>query len=504
MMKNISALLLLVLCPFISSAQVYSARTDLNAQAYPSPLPCPSSAGCSGGGALTGANYSFTPTDFKAEMTRITDVNTGVALGGARHDAFSVTCSDSMEINFMNVLDNRFSICDSGNSVHTFTWNASTLTATESYLDGNALLQYFWSFTQNYVAYSIRECNGTDMCLVSMDFTTATSPVNTTLVDLTSSCGAPSWGGWAQDLTVSRDDQTFADALSSTSGQGSSGAVYMTVWNRTNGCRLYNTGTGTITGAYGGAPTGSIVGTSDEYTLHNARISLDGNWVRTDVQTCNSGLCNSTNAGEYYWQIATLNVTPLTTSDPGYTGHQAMGYSHWANQSGTNGQPPQEVLMRPFTNLATDTALLTDGYPAGCGGSGSECDTHLGWNNNSSGSSDTAPIFSVPTTSAFTPVYAWDNEILAYSTTGNGTVWRFAHDYDSQTSALGVLGVVSQDGKWFAWDPDWDGMLGNTNLTSSSCTLGTNCRVDVFMMNLPISNSNSAPLPPTDLTATVE
>src|SRR5713101_507126 len=55
----------------------YCARTDFDTQPYSNPIPCPSASGCAGGGALTGANFTFTPADFNTPVTRITDSRSG-------------------------------------------------------------------------------------------------------------------------------------------------------------------------------------------------------------------------------------------------------------------------------------------------------------------------------------------------------------------------------------------------------------------------------------------
>ena len=181
-----------------------------------------------------------------------------------------------------------------------------------------------------------------------------------------------------------------------------------------------------------------------------------------------------------------------------------------SSQRGGFGDPVSQLLIRPFSNVNLVTALLTGSYPPNVSPFG----THLSWANDVP--ADTAPVFITTQTNQFVPIKAWENEILASSTNGSGTVWRLGHTYATNLSqyfsAANAVSSVSQDGKWFAWATDWDGMLGNTNLSSSSCIVGVNCRTDVFIVQLPLEPStptpatkspNSGIAPPTNVKATV-
>jgi hypothetical protein len=80
----------------------------------------------------------------------------------------------------------------------------------------------------------------------------------------------------------------------------------------------------------------------------------------------------------------------------------------------------------------------------------------------------------------------WYNEIIGISPV-NGTVWRFAHTYvtaaSQRFSTKYAIGSISQDGRFFAFSSDWMGTLGSES-GSSSCTVGTDCRGDVFVVAL--------------------
>jgi hypothetical protein len=452
----------------------YCARTYLNPQPYPDPIPCPSASGCGAGGALTGANYTFTPADFNSPVTRITDSRSG----DHRHDAFFVNCGGSAETNFMNRNDDRFYLCDAGAEVLVWHWDSSALHAKYSYGLKAALASPFWSFTQPYVLYDL-EINGRgNVAVYSYDFTNPMRPVRAQVVDLAGCVPALAGitNGYVDDVTVSGDDQTFAALLSSTPGQGSSGAVYVVVWNRSEGCRVWNTGTGVVTGDYGGAPAGKV-SVSDTFVLHNVRLSKGGAWVRAGPQSC-TGKCNPN--ANYLWDIGALTVT--IAEDAASCGHVANGYNLLVNQCGYGGHA-QNFLIRSVTN-ALNSISLPSAFPR----SESSWDTHGSWNNDVTG--DVSPVLVSQDPNQFTPVNAWDNEILWVATDGSVAVYRFAHTYATEKGGAGyfspqhAIGNVSADGRWYAWSTDWDGMLGNTNNSSAACTLGKDCRADVFLIPL--------------------
>jgi hypothetical protein len=83
--------------------------------------------------------------------------------------------------------------------------------------------------------------------------------------------------------------------------------------------------------------------------------------------------------------------------------------------------------------------------------------------------------------------YGWQNEVMAVSPTGSGTNWRFTPTFNTTMSQLFqtsiASGTVSQDGKFFIFNSDWYGQLGSEN-GNANCLLGTNCRGDVFVVEL--------------------
>jgi hypothetical protein len=481
-------------------AQTYNANTTTAPVAYPSPIPCPSSAGCSGGGALTGAGYCFNPTDFATEICRVTDFNTI-----APQNDFETNCGGSAETNIMDVSDTRFSLCGTGGVVLVYTFDGSTNPPTWSQITSPAVYKgsyfgpscgatggnaatgnLFWSFTQPQFAYSLTFNASNDPVICQYNFSSPTvGPTWGTadvsqLVDL-ASCAPALAGGdggdaYLGDVTVSADDQTFAALVGTTGGQGSSGVVYTVIWNRTNGCRVWNTSTGAVTGAYGGAPAGTV-STPDQFILHNVRISKGGQYVKVDADSCINTSCTNDGVQLYFWQINSLNVTTQLVDSTG-CGHDATGYNQSVNKCDVGPSEPNGLFIRPISNPNAYTSL-PETYPASQVDNGA----HLSWNNDNS--TDTSPFFAAFAASSFAVTNAWDNEILGVATDGSGTVYRFAHTYDTNQSSVfsaeDAIGDVSADGKYYFWTTDWDGMLGAYGGGSNSCSISSTCREDVFV-----------------------
>jgi hypothetical protein len=478
-----------------AAAQTYRARTDVNPQAYPNPIPCPSSGGCAGGGALSGAGYYFTPSDFNTPILRVTDVHTYTSNSSK---SFATDCGGSAEANLFDVTNTRFYICDGGAGVHVFSLDASITPPKTTLLYGSYVLDgcggdgsagnAFFSFKKPMFLYAAAWNQRKDPVICSYDVSETSSGPRLAngrikqVVDLAECVPALAGVGTATylgELTVSGDDQTFVAYPSSTNGQGS--GIYVIVWNRSLGCRVWNTSTGAITGAYGGAPTG-VISIPDRFTVHNVRLSKSGTYAKVTIQNCTNNQCST--SGVYTWQVAALTVLTIPIAGPYYGGgHQAIGYNYWVNNGGSPNSANQPFDIRPASgNMPTFIPAL---YPSG----GNPSDGHWSWNNDNF--SDTAPFlgtFSNGTT--FPPSQAWNDEIVAFAPDGSAS-WRFAHTYASNQSqffsAQYAIGNVSQDGSLYLWSTDWDGMLGNINGMTAACVIGMNCRADVFLAVLPVS-----------------
>ncbi|HEX8818137.1 MAG TPA: hypothetical protein VF753_21790 [Terriglobales bacterium] len=455
---------------------IYCSRTDLVAVPLPAPLP--------NVGNLTGANTIITDSAFSNPIVRVTDWKTEGS--GGRNDNFAIDCGGSAEINFMNADSTRFFLCDAGGGIIPFIYDPSTMQATRMYTakfpatNGMRILAAAssgeWSFQPKNIMYDVETGSyqaGTPV-LKSYDFgNQSVPPTPETLYNFSSNanCVPASAGAthWVTDVTVSHDDQTFSTAFSLTGGQGT--GVWVVVWNRTNGCRWLNTQTGEVGGQWGTLGNISIF---DRFYIHNSRLSLDGNWVKIGFQNCITNCVAGVQ--NYFWEIGTSTVLACTTAS-NCLGHSAVGYKYFINSPTTPKQ--QSQLIRPLASVSNQTEIWTQGPP-----------NHIPWDNHQSWQnatpSDDNPYLSSSSTGV--PVaYAWDNEIDGFSTNGSGKVYRFAHTFATGNtpffSGANAIGSVSRDGKFFAWCSDWEGTLGSTK-GSYTCTIGSNCRSDVFIVLL--------------------
>jgi hypothetical protein len=484
-------------------AGAYTARTDLTPQAYPGTIPCPSAGGCGSGGNATGQGYCFTPSDFNNLTCRLTDNSAG----GSQH-SYGADCGGSSEINMFSSDDSLTFACTGGSvpivlNIPTNLSNGSNAITTryisqgpnfDGMLGGCAAGSTFitttpeFSFTQPKIAYveSFNASGNQSIC--QYDFTSSTTmptPGNgkvSVLIDLSTCAGSLAgvgYGTYVDDVNVSSDDQTFAVMGSTTAGQGSTGAVWVVVWNRTNGCRVWNTATGAVTGAMGALayPTGSI-NITDRFYLHNVRLSKNGHVIKVTQNTCTAspGGC-TVNTNTYIWDITGLTVNRIINDGTLGCGHNTIGQVETMNLCGG-------FQFRPFSsNDASGTDVLSGNYPPNFTEDG-----HAGFGNGNA--ADTLPVVWSLYNGQFTPVQAWDNEVIGVRLDGSGVAYRFAHTYATGLAvdfgAQFGIGAVSADGKYWIWSTDWDGMLGTT-APSNSCTIGSNCRDDVFLAVLPLA-----------------
>ena len=433
----------------------YTSRTDFSLIPVPVPLP-------SVGGA-TGAGTCITEPGYNNLVCRATDINTLGATASANNQEFSTCCGGWGDHNAWNTTSTMFFASTNGGNVAVMSFDPTTHAIAPLY--GQPVPGGEWSHINSDVAYSFTNSN--DPVIASRTFSSQTTPPQPVVIaDLATvpNC-VPALAGsvlW-KEMSVSRDEQTFVVGAS-TGPQDT--AIYAIIYNRTKGCRWYNTQTGQIGGNWG--PIGQAT-TSDRYTLHSIRISGDG-------QTVFLGPAASSNAGRQFWTIDTLQVV-----SPGAevnTGHFAIGFSGMLNSAGlTAAHEWCKLGMAYRTFAALSSPIFIIPSVAQCGNTGIPGDDHSSWNNDDT--SDDQPFFT--STVNPTPINsAWQNEILGFSRTSPGTVWRFLSTYNTGTSTFFTcqngIGTVSQDGKWFVFTSDWGNTLG---LDSAG-----NRRCDVFVGQL--------------------
>lgn len=454
----------------VSSAQTvcgppnYCSRTDTAIVQMPSSVPKV--------GNLVGANTLVTDPDFSNRIVRITDVNTDPALP-EDFKTFVSSAGGSADENLFNLDSSLFMLQSIGTWAYPYTFNTSTMQAARMYVSGNSSTGGMrlsaggmWSRVDPNIFYSN---SGTQ--ILKYDFTNrSTAPSPQTFYDFTSSPRCLPAGfnqTWEDNGGASAGDATFGMTFSNSGYQGT--GIFVAVYRVGSGCTMLNTQTGQVTGDWGSQGKINI---PDRWTIHNARITRDGNWFIIVPSSCTSATCSTE---PYFWQIGTTNVT--SCGDGGHCGgHWTEGYTHWINDNTNMNQ-----TMRPLVNVANTTDLtpyLPDGIVT-------PLDQHQSWNN--ADPADTLPLFATTWSTVKPFPTAYYNEIVGYTANGSGKIWRFAHNFISGQSQFFStqygIGSVSQDGRFFIFSSDWMGTLGSTS-GGTSCTIGVDCRGDVFILQL--------------------
>ena len=454
----------------VTSAQacgppVYCSRTDTDIVQLPAAPP--------NVGNLSGANTIVTDPDFGNRIVRITDANTNPD-AAYKNRTLDSTASGSADDNLWNIDSTLLIVQDTGSAGYPFTFNPSTLQAARMYISSfpatNGLMLPnggIWSRVSPNVLYT-----NAGTAISKYDFTDRSNAPSPQLVyDFTSSPNCLPAGfteTWRTTGGVSSDDTVFAMGYSNGGSQGT--GIYAVAYKVGSGCSILNTQTGQVGGDWGAKGTINI---ADRWTVHNVKLSKDGNWAIVSKTNCTTSSCSA----PYFWQIGTTNV--ISCGEGGYCGgHFTEGYTHWVNNDNT---PLSNQVVRLFAQPSSATAL-THVFPPGITGN---LDQHQSWNNVDP--ADSVPFIS-STWSPTTPFPApWYNEIIAVAADGSGTTWRFAHSFNT-TKSLNfstqyAIGSVSQDGKFFLFSSDWMGKLGSESGTPT-CTIGTDCRGDAFVLEL--------------------
>ena len=432
-------------------------------------LPTPPSVGN-----LAGANTIVTDPDFGNRIVRITDANTNPA-APTKNITFVSTTTGSADDNLWNIDSTLFTVQDTWADTYVYSFDPNTLQASRLYAANFPATKGLmlsnsgnWSRVNSNLLYTD---DGT--LLNKYDFTDRSNPPSAqVLYDFTSSPNCLPRGfkpTWSTKGGVNGDDTVFAMAYSNTGYQGT--GVYAVVYRVGSGCSVLNTQSGQVRGDWGANGTINI---ADRWTIHNVKLSKDGNWLILESTTCSSSNCAQQ---PYFWQVGTTNVT-FCGEGGSCGGHFTEGYSHWVNNDNS---PMSNQVIRSFSQAAS-IRNLTNSFPAGIM---PPFDQHQSWNNVDP--SDTLPLFAV-TWSTTTPFPApWYNEIIAVAADGSGKTWRFAHSFittrSQRFSTQWGIGTISQDGRFFIFSSDWMGKLGAES-GAANCTIGTNCRGDVFVVEL--------------------
>jgi hypothetical protein len=421
----------------------YCARTDRQTVAYPEKPP-----------SLGPAGSVITDPNFGSRILRVTD-----ARSDQGRPAGPLYTPSSAEQNSWNKNSTMFYVVTSGGTFLLYYFDPAKLAAgparTPSLPWGP---EPQFSYRQPNILYGINRNAG---AFEQYD----TSSGRVTEINTPSKCVKLGSGEGAAAVTVSADDNRFTAMLGTR--QDEFRMVY--VYDRTQGCRWYNTQTGEIGGQWG--PKGTI-SVPDRFPLHNARMAKSGKFI---YMTRGSG--GGPGHGWLVWEIDTMNVGVCARA---CSGHHVLGYTHIIGSSGF--VHPMDTLMWPLHHLEESKPLITGLEP----GHAVWFDSHFSWNNVDPNDSTPVCFSTYQPTNPNTPgapllaTGPWENEIDCAETDGNASkVWRFAHTYSTAKNGFWSTprGNVSQDGKFFMFTSDWQDQLGKM-------PNGNQYRTDVFVVEL--------------------
>lgn len=430
-------------------------------------------------GNLTGANRIVADPDFGSRIARVTDWNTDPAANNPGNRSYVTATSGSADENLWNTNSTMFIVQNMGTTLYPFTFNPTTLQASRMYVSSNPTHGGLtipevgmWSRLLPNILYTASDSEPT---ISKYDFSDRVNPPSAQPVfDFRSGANCLPAGftqTWKTKGGVSAGDTVVAMGYSNTGFQDT--GVYAVAYKAGSGCIVLNTQTGQVWGDWGVRGTIDI---PDRWTIHNVKVSKDGNWLVVAPANCLIANCSK---GPYFWQLGTTHVTSCQdglTSGQRCGGHWTEGYTQWMNTYDAG-----LYTTRPFSN-PRDIFYLTPNRPEGVQ---DPLDEHASWNN--ADPADSYPFF-LSYWSQTTPFPGpWYNEITAVAPDGSGKVWRFAHSFITTKSQLFssqyAIGSISQDGRFFLLSSDWMGTLGSDS-GSAHCTVGVNCRGDVFVVEL--------------------
>jgi hypothetical protein len=403
-------------------------------------------------------NVVFADPDFGELMVRATDATTNFKRPGT-----FLQSEASGEANEWNMDSTKFYVLGKGGWVFVFAFDPSTMAISSlPSADPGKGLQVplrpgpTFSFSDPDLIYGTKST--APLTITSYRFSTG---ISTPVID-TRTCGVePPLG----PSVVSDDDVSLSagdSRISISEGGAQSGShMFIVVYDKSLGCRWYNTQTGEIGGQWG--PSGSAT-ISSSYLIRHAYLARNGSYIRilTDVGVW------------FEWNLSTLNVTEcINHAGNECHGYGVQGYNTFINAPGV--LDDVQVVKRPLNDLSQITQLV---YPLPSPADWGQVQ-HFTWSNVDV--NDSTPVCSSKYSYDDDPIdQPFAGEILCIETDElASTVWRFAHN--RATYIWGFfhtqpLGDVSLDGKFFLFSSDWDAQLGTG-------TDGTP-RSDVFIVKL--------------------
>jgi len=309
-----------------------------------------------------------------------------------------------------------------------------------------------------------------------LDYTNRTTPPTGKLIYDFRNCGIPAQVTWQSAAGVDTTDTIFGVAYSTTGTQDT--AVHVVSYNSSlKTCSHLNTSTGVVTSWPSGKVMGTVSPVTDRFTVHNV-VMKGGLWM---VITRQNLLSSSPSPGVgYAWQMGTTVLNHLV---PQSTGHWAAGCGRWINSPGMFGN---YFVARHYSDPSSFSKLWTvptsTCNTAGAPSCTAPFDSHP---STYGGCADNTPVCTSTVAPGTQISWAYQNEILCFSSDGSNKAWRFAHTYSYPSNnfyAAWSIGALSQDGRFYAWTTNDGGAFGCANGTMN-CTL-KNRRSDVLIVKL--------------------
>lgn len=444
-----------------------------------------------------GRNTIVTPSDFNLPIVRVTDST------NYENRDMTTTMSGSDGDNIFNTDDTYLIVDDNDGWKYPVAFDPTTLQVLTGSPWNIGTNQVRWGGSGSFSrtnpkiffaipgasTISIKGVTGNDTAMyqLTLSGTTSISATGTKVFDFSTCPGMTSpydigHGVWHTTMTVSAGDTRFAQGFSNQKGGQGTGTDVTVYDAASKQCYRYDTANATLCTSTGCVPMSS----SDEFTIHEVYMSLDGKYVRIPFTKCMKGGCKEgKGANPYIWEVGTTNVTRCYTSahTANCAGHMVEGYTHMYNATGwpqTGKRLFTDLMSYTMVNATPTLTTVTDQH----------------YSNNAADANDTYPFWvtnvqnvhkdfggagcnkSGNTYEGCTfpgPLYG---EI--FGITQSGGYIRAAHSYNSGSSTNfdcgNTIGAVSQSGKFFAWSSDWLTTLGKNNDGHYRC--------DVFIVNL--------------------